>query len=80
MVEKNYGHIMTITNVSSLFAIRGLCDYTASKFSVIGFEESLRNELILLGKTGVNTTLICNFYLKSKMNVSLNENRLNINM
>ena len=68
MVEKNYGHIVTISNISGLFSIDGLCDYSASKFAIFSFEESLRNELISLGKTGINTTLVCHFYIKSKMN------------
>ena len=60
--------IVTITNVSSFFSIAGLCDYSASKFAVIGFEETLRYNLINLGKLGVNTTLICTYYLKSTFN------------
>jgi len=68
MIEKNFGHIVTLTNASSVFAISGLSDYSASKFAVIGFEESLRKELSSQGKNGINTTLVCYYYLKSNMN------------
>jgi len=78
MIEKNFGHIVTITNVSSLFGIAGLADYSASKFAIIGLEESLRQELISQGKTGISTTLICYYYLKSKMNIPYSKNRLEL--
>lgn len=37
----------------------GLVDYCASKFGAYGFNESLRNELIRLGKNGIKTTVVC---------------------
>ena len=68
MSAKNYGHIVTVTNISSLFGIAGMCDYSASKFAVFAFEESFRRELMSMDKTGVHSTLVCHFYMKSKMN------------
>jgi all-trans-retinol dehydrogenase (NAD+) len=74
MVDKNFGHIVTITNASSFFAIPCLTDYSASKFAIVGFEESLRKELNYQDKNGIKTTMVCYYYLKSKMN-SHGENR-----
>ncbi|RNA05254.1 epidermal retinol dehydrogenase 2-like [Brachionus plicatilis] len=59
MIKKNHGHIVTISSMAGLFGAAGLCDYCASKSAIIGFDESLRNELLRLHKTGVKTTLVC---------------------
>jgi all-trans-retinol dehydrogenase (NAD+) len=39
-----------------------MADYCASKFAAVGFDESIRNELKKLGKTGVHTTCVCPRY------------------
>ena len=43
----------------------GLGDYCASKFAAVGFEESFRNELVRMEKTGVKT-YVKNFSLLTK--------------
>ena len=53
--------------MAGLFGNAGLCDYCASKFAAIGFDESLRNELLRLGKDGVNTTVVCPYYINTGM-------------
>ena len=45
----------------------GLADYCASKFAAVGFDESLRFELQALGKTGINTTVVCPFFINTGM-------------
>jgi all-trans-retinol dehydrogenase (NAD+) len=45
----------------------GLCDYCASKFGAVGFDDALRNELYKQGKTGVKTTLVCPYYINTGM-------------
>ena len=59
------GHVVTIASMAGYFGSPGLCDYCASKFAAVGFDESLRNELLRLGKTGVKTTVVCPFYVNS---------------
>lgn len=59
MIEKNHGHIVTMASMAGLFGAAGLCDYCASKSAVIGFDESLRNELLRINKTGIATTVVC---------------------
>ena len=49
------------------FGTAGLCDYCASKFAVVGFDESVRNELASQGKTGVKTTVVCPFFINTGM-------------
>lgn len=67
MLEKNHGHIVTVASVAGLFGNAGLCDYCASKFAAVGFDESLRNELVNLNKTGVHTTVVCPYYINTGM-------------
>jgi all-trans-retinol dehydrogenase (NAD+) len=67
MIEKNHGHIVSIASLAGLFGVAGLSDYCASKFGAVGFDESLRNELTASGKTGVKTTVVCPYYIKTGM-------------
>lgn len=47
--------------------VTGQCDYSASKHAAVGFDDSLRNELASIGKTGVKTTVVCPFYINTGM-------------
>ena len=67
MIDKNYGHVVTISGVSGIFGSFGFCDYSASKYAIVGFEESMRNDLISLDKTGVKTTIIFPHYINCGM-------------
>ncbi|XP_055870969.1 protein dhs-3-like isoform X2 [Biomphalaria glabrata] len=42
MLSRNHGHIVSIASSAGLFGVSGLCDYSASKFAAVGFDESLR--------------------------------------
>jgi short-subunit dehydrogenase len=67
MIEKNHGHVVTLASMAGFFGSAGLCDYSASKFAVVGFDESLKNELVRLNKTGVHTTLVCPYLVNTGM-------------
>ncbi|XP_060066038.1 LOW QUALITY PROTEIN: epidermal retinol dehydrogenase 2-like [Ylistrum balloti] len=67
MMERNHGHIVNIASSAGLLGVNGLCDYCASKFGAVGFDESLRFELEMLGKDGVHTTAVCPFYISTGM-------------
>jgi len=67
MLERNHGHVVTIASLAGIFGVTGLADYCASKFAAVGFDESLRMELVSLGKTGVHTTVICPYYISTGM-------------
>ena len=45
MLAKNEGHVVTIASAAGLIGVSGLADYCASKYGVVGFDESLRMEL-----------------------------------
>jgi NAD(P)-dependent dehydrogenase (short-subunit alcohol dehydrogenase family) len=64
-MERNHGHIVTLSSASSQGGVAGLCDYAASKFAVFGMDESLRMELKKKGKTGVHTTCVCPYYINT---------------
>ncbi|KAK6058054.1 hypothetical protein COOONC_04379 [Cooperia oncophora] len=67
MMEANHGHIVTIASMAGKVGVSGLVDYCASKHGAIGFHESLTAELSSLGKNGVNTTLVCPYYIDTGM-------------
>ena len=50
MLDRNHGHIVSIASAAGIFGATGLSDYCASKSAVIGFDDSLRDELMSLGK------------------------------
>ncbi|CAI5450375.1 unnamed protein product [Caenorhabditis angaria] len=67
MLAKNHGHIVTLASMAGKVASAGLSAYTASKHAAVGFHGSLTDELIALGKTGVRTTLVCPYYVRTPM-------------
>ncbi|XP_067048232.1 epidermal retinol dehydrogenase 2-like isoform X2 [Acropora muricata] len=67
MMVKNYGHVVTIASSAGFFGVPGLCDYCASKFGAAGFDESLNMELGALKKDGINTTVVCPYFMNTGM-------------
>jgi len=67
MMKRNIGHLVTISSAASSGGIPKLSDYCASKFAVFGWAESLRVELKMKGYTGIDTTIVCPFYIKTGM-------------
>lgn len=45
MYERNRGHIVTISSAAGLLGVPGMAVYSASKWGVLGFTESLRHEV-----------------------------------
>jgi all-trans-retinol dehydrogenase (NAD+) len=66
MLARNTGHIVTIASAAGLIGVRGLADYSASKFAAFGFDESLRMELRRRGN-GIRTTVVCPFFIDTGM-------------
>lgn len=64
MIERNRGRVVTIASASGLVGVSKLTDYSASKHAVIGFTESLRNELRGAG-SAVNTLTVNPFYIST---------------
>lgn len=66
MIKNNFGHIVTISSAAGLIGVTALADYSASKFAVVGFDESLRAEF-KKKHYNINTTLVCPFYINTGM-------------
>jgi all-trans-retinol dehydrogenase (NAD+) len=66
MVERNRGHVVTISSAAGLIGVPKLADYSASKWAAMGFDESLRAELRQIAP-GVRTTVVCPYYIDTGM-------------
>ena len=67
MIKEDSGHIVNISSAAGLIGVAGLSDYSATKFGVFGFNESLRMELRKKKINGVKTTVVCPFYINTGM-------------
>ncbi|XP_077990327.1 epidermal retinol dehydrogenase 2-like [Glandiceps talaboti] len=67
MINNNHGHIVNIASSAGIVGVAGLADYCASKFAAVGFDESLRAEIMAMDKTGVHTTVVCPYFIKTGM-------------
>lgn len=66
MLERDSGHIVTVSSAGGLIGTNKMADYSASKFAAVGFDESLRAEL-KQRKSKVRTTIVCPYYFDSGM-------------
>lgn len=66
MLERNSGHIVTISSAAGLIGVKGLSDYCSGKFAAFGFNESLRMEFRRM-KSAVKTTVVCPFFIDTGM-------------
>jgi len=66
MLARGAGHVVNIASAAGLAGVPRLADYSASKFAVVGFDESLRLELEQLGSQ-VITTLVCPSFIDTGM-------------
>lgn len=69
-IFKNKGTIVAVSSIAGFRGLPGRSGYSASKFAVNGWIESLRTELL---KTGVNVLLVCPGFTSSNIrNAALN--------
>jgi len=66
MVERNSGHVVTVSSAAGLLGVRRQTDYSASKHAAVGFDASLRAEMRQVAP-GVLTTVVCPFYVDTGM-------------
>ncbi|MBG09236.1 MAG: short-chain dehydrogenase [Halobacteriovoraceae bacterium] len=66
MMEKNEGHIVSISSISAFATTTKLCDYAASKSASFSFNETLRLELADQ-KSNIKTSVICPYYMNTGM-------------
>ncbi|NPU84199.1 MAG: SDR family oxidoreductase [Syntrophaceae bacterium] len=58
MLRRGEGHIVNFASAGGILAIPNLSAYCASKFGVIGFTDSLRQEMRKL-RAGIGVTVVC---------------------
>ncbi|XP_072898154.1 epidermal retinol dehydrogenase 2 [Hemitrygon akajei] len=67
MTASNHGHLVSIASLAGYFPLNGLADYCSSKFAAIGFAESIALELLVSGKNGIKTTIVCPYFINTGM-------------
>lgn len=67
MIANNHGHLVCVASSAGLIGVNGLADYCSSKFAAIGFAESVALELLATGKDGVQTTIVCPYFINTGM-------------
>jgi short-subunit dehydrogenase len=67
LVSRPEAHLVNIASASGFIGLPYGSTYAASKWAVIGFSESIRAELKLVGHEQVRTTIVCPSYIGTGM-------------
>ncbi|NWI49256.1 RDHE2 dehydrogenase, partial [Calyptomena viridis] len=67
MMACNRGHLVSTASAAGLLGLYRVTDYCASKYAVIGMMEAINSELYHEGKHGIKTTIICPYFVKTKL-------------
>ncbi|KAK4321859.1 hypothetical protein Pmani_007322 [Petrolisthes manimaculis] len=67
MLISGKGHVVTIASMAGKMGLTHLVDYCSSKYAAVGFDESLRMELLSQKKFGVKTTVVCPMQIDTGM-------------
>src|SRR5581483_11283568 len=67
LIGKREGHLVNVASASGFIALPYATTYASSKWGVIGFSESIREELRLLGHRHVSVTAVCPSYIDTGM-------------
>jgi all-trans-retinol dehydrogenase (NAD+) len=67
LLTRPEGHVVFISSASALIALPFATTYAASKWAVLGFAESLREELRVQGQHHVSITSVCPSYVDTGM-------------
>lgn len=67
LLDGDEGHVVNIASASALIALPNATTYASSKWAVLGFTDSLREELELTGQDHVGVSAICPSYISTGM-------------
>lgn len=67
MVKRNFGHIAATSSVAGRVATPGRSGYSAAKFGIFGFFDSLRSEVY---KYNIGVTVVCPGYINTKLSIN----------
>lgn len=65
LLARPAAHLVNIASASAVIALPNATTYAATKWAVLGFTESLQEELRLLGRNNVIVTAICPTYIST---------------
>ena len=65
LIERPKARIVNIASAAAVLALPNATTYAASKWGVLGFSDSLREELRMLGKRRVGVTAICPSFIST---------------
>ena len=65
LISRGSGHIVNTASLSGVIAVPDCCTYTASKYAVVGFSQSLGYEL---ANKGVQVSILCPGAIDTPMN------------
>ncbi|KAM9387405.1 epidermal retinol dehydrogenase 2-like [Phaethornis superciliosus] len=67
MMACNRGHLVSTASAAGLWGTYRVTDYSASKAAIVEMMEALDSELYHTGKHGIKTTLICPYFVNTKL-------------
>ena len=67
LIDRPEAHVVNISSASGFIGLPYGSTYASSKWAVIGFSESIRSELIMLGHKHVHVTIVCPSYIGTGM-------------
>jgi len=67
LIDRPEAHVVHISSASGFVGLPYGSTYASSKWAVIGFSESIRAELRLMGHAHVRTTIVCPSYIGTGM-------------
>jgi len=67
LIDSDEGHIVNVASASALIALPNASTYASSKWAVLGFTDSLREELEMTGRGHVGVSAICPSYISTGM-------------
>jgi short-subunit dehydrogenase len=76
LLARPTGHLVNIASASAVIALPNAASYAATKWAVLGFTESLQEELRALGHRHVGVTAICPGYIDTGLFAGAEPGRL----
>jgi all-trans-retinol dehydrogenase (NAD+) len=67
LIGKSEAHLVNVASASGFIALPYATTYASSKWGVLGFSESIREELRVLGHCHVSVTAVCPSYIDTGM-------------
>jgi short-subunit dehydrogenase len=67
LIDRPEAHVVNISSASGFIGLPYGSTYASSKWAVIGFSESIRSELNMLGHKHVHVTIVCPSYIGTGM-------------